>query len=522
MSAIVETTAGKVEGREQDGLNVFKGIPYAAPPTGVRRWLPPEPAEAWGGVYDAKSFRPIAPQDAMDPSVMPPDWAAILDAWGAKDPQPQSEDCLYLNIWSPGLDDAQRPVFVWIHGGGFSSGSGSSPLFDGTVLSKRGDMVVVTINYRLGVLGFLNLNEITDRRIPATGNEGLLDQTAALAWVRHNIAAFGGDPNNVTIAGESAGGMSVGALLGLPMAGGLFQKAIPQSGACSTVHTLERAFRVAEIYLDILGVKEDDVDGLRALTVEQLLAAQRELMVKASGAHLSVSDMPMQPVIDGILLPFVPLRSVAMGSADGIPILTGSTLEEWKLFSILDPEAGRLDEVGLRRRFDWKMPGRAVTHIIASYKEVFEKRGVPASPADLLVAIKTDHVFRMPAVRLAEIQRKRKQPVYNYLFTWPSPMLDGRLGACHAIEQGFEFGTLDKDFTGLGPAAETLAKNMQDAWIAFARTGDPSSEGVGKCPTYGENRETIMLGEHCGIEEAPYEDERSIWDDVSDTVIGIL
>jgi len=267
MSPIAETKTGKIEGTKEGGLNVFKGIPYAAPPVGKRRWLSPSPVEPWSGVRQAQSFGTIAPQNPAPVELDITNYCYVEE--------PQSEDCLYLNVWSPGIDNARRPVLFWIHGGGFADWSGSQPIYDGSTLLGRGNAVLVTINYRLGSLGFLNLDEITGGRIPSTGNEGLLDQVAALEWVRDNIAAFGGDPDNVTIFGLSAGGMSVGALLGLPAAKGLFHKAIPQSGAASTAIRQDQAAQVAEQFLDILGVSASDVNALRSFTVEQLLKAQQ-------------------------------------------------------------------------------------------------------------------------------------------------------------------------------------------------------------------------------------------------------
>ena len=222
---LVEVNGGKLEGIYEDGLYVFKGIPYAAPPVGPLRWLPPQPPEKWDGVRPAKEFGAIAPQNAMP----------MADAVAPVFDEPQDEDCLFLNIWTPGLDDAKRPVMFWIHGGAFIIGAGTESFLDGNNLARRGDVVIVSINYRMGALGFINLREITGGKVPATGNEGLLDQVAALEWVQDNIAAFGGDPDNVTVFGFSAGGMSIGNLLGLPAARGKFHKAINRSGAVSKV-----------------------------------------------------------------------------------------------------------------------------------------------------------------------------------------------------------------------------------------------------------------------------------------------
>ena len=503
MSEIVDTTAGRVEGTCKNGLYKFAGIPYAAPPVGRLRWLPPEPVAPWSGVRPAQRFAAIAPQNPMEIPVLNPPQA-----------EPQDEDCLYLNIWTPGLDDARRPVMVWIHGGGFTTGSGSSLAYNGRTLSARGNTVIVTINYRLGTLGFLNLSEVTGGKIPATGNEGLLDQAFALNWVRENIAAFGGDPDNITIFGESAGGMSVATLLAMPKAKGLFHKAILQSGAAHAVHSRERAIKVAATLLDILGMASDDIDGLRSLTTVQLLAAQKELTTRALDWKSGLGFLPLQPVVDGTVLPQLPIDAIADGSAAGIPVMVGTTLQEYKLFSLMDQRLPTLDEDRLLRRCQRLVPAEHAPKLIESYRKALPKSDVAATPAELFTAIQTDRIFRIPAIRLAEAQR-RYQPAYVYLFTWPSPFMDGILGACHALELGFLFGTLEETFSGSKlPGAEALAKNMQDAWLSFAGTGNPSCEGLGKWPPYGDSRETMLLGRECALVAAPYDEERRAWESI--------
>ncbi len=514
MSAIVSTRYGRLEGDEQDGLLVFKGVPFAAAPAGSRRWLAPEKREAWTGVRDARRFGAVAPQNAVTNQAL----AAM------KIEQAQSEDCLNLNVWTPGLDGARRPVMVWIHGGGFTIGAGSQEIYNGTVLARRGNVVMVTINYRLGPLGFLRLNDVTSGRIPSSGNEGLLDQIAALQWVRDNIAEFGGDPDNVTIFGESAGGMSIGALLAMPSARGLFHKAIPQSGSCDTISSVARANRTAERVLSKLGVSADDVEAIRALPVAQLLTGVFGADGKTPDRELG---MAYQPVVDGTVIPRELIEMVAQGSAAGVAVMVGSNLEEWKLFSAMDPSAQKLDEAGLVARMSKRLTADFASSVIAKYESARASAGVSVTPPELYSAIETDRVFRMPGVRLAEIHGRSERHVYNYLFTWRSPAMRGALGSCHALELGFVFGTNHLAgmwrFAGEGPGAEKLAIEMQDAWLAFARDGDPSCASLGEWAGYTEaRRATMLFGETSSVADAPFEQERRAWDGVGAGILGAL
>ncbi len=506
--AIVTTASGKVEGIYQEGLYVFKGIPYAAPPVGELRWMPPQPVKPWDGVRQTKEFGPISPQNPMVGGPM------------TQVEQAQDEDCLFLNIWTSGLDGARRPVMVWIHGGAFTIGSGSDPMYDNPGLATRGDIVLVTINYRLGMLGFLNLKEVTGGKIPATGNEGLLDQVAALKWVKDNITAFGGDPANVTVFGESAGSMSIACLMAMPAAKGYFHKGILESGVGSTAGPLDDAVDTAEKFLKHVGINGNDVEALRALTVQQLLDVEMKLRTDLAMPGEAARITATAPVTDGEVIPGVPNQMARAGSAKDIPAIIGSNLEEWKLFGMMQPGINELTEAGLIERITPYMLEKDARELVSTYHQARQKRGEPVTNFELLSAINTDLMFRIPILGLVEAQRDNVQLAYNYLFTWKSPVMGGALGACHALEIGFVFGGYDDLFCGSGPDADKLSECIQEAWIAFARTGNPSCKAIGEWPVYGKNRATMMLGKPCHVEEAPYEEERSYWEKIVwDTVV---
>jgi para-nitrobenzyl esterase len=513
MASIAQTRSGKIEGEERAGVHVFRGIPYAAAPVGAKRWRAPDKPEAWSGVRKTTAFGAAAPQNPVA--------LEALAAFVIK--EPQSEDCLFLNVWTPALDGARRPVMVWIHGGAFTIGSGAQSIYEGSALAKRGDVVVVTINYRLGPLGFLRLDELTGGRIPSTGSEGMQDQVRALEWVRDNIAAFGGDPDNVTIFGESAGGMSVGTLLGMPSARGLFHKAIPQSGACNTANTPAQAARVAAKVGELAGVR--DADALLALTTAQLLKLSAQLS-PGPGVVIdkTLPGMPMQPVVDGAVVPRLSIDSVAAGSAAGVALLVGATSEEWKLFAALDPSVMTLSDEQLVARFEPRL-GAAAKPIIDAYRKARTGRNAPATPAEIFSAIETDRIFRLPGILLSETQAKHDRRVYQYLFAQPSPLFGGMLGACHAVELGFVFGTHREpgvsEFTGQGPAVDALAEQTMDAWLAFARSGDPSCKSLGAWPAYtAAERATMVLGEKSRLERAPLDEERAAWAHAPASVLG--
>ena len=494
---VVEVGGGRVRGVERSGVWSFSGVPFASVGTGVGRWRPPGPVEPWTGVREADGFGPVAPQAQ-----------GMLEASLGGTPEPMAEDCLNLNVWTPGLDDGRRPVMVWVHGGSFMTGSGSGGLYRGGRLARDGDVVVVTLNYRLGFLGFLSHPALAEsgrtwldgRPWTGTGNWGLADQVAALAWVRDHIAGFGGDPGNVTLFGESAGGMSVAALLAVPEAAGLFHRAVVESGppyTCSAEVAAERAERIAAH----LGVPCTRA-GLASVPADRLVAAAGEL------GDVSGNDgLLMTPVVDGGLLTRPPLQAVAAGSAAAVPLLVGTTRDESAFFALGSETLRTLDHDGLRRwlRRVTSDPDSA-DRVVAAVAAARAGRGESTEPRDLWTAIATEYVFRVGSVALADAHAAAADPgvgTFTYLFTWESPIFGGVLGSCHALEIPFVFGTVAnpmvQGFSGGGDDALALSAAMRRAWTSFARTGVPSDvlPGAGPVPWptwQADRRPTTVLG----------------------------
>jgi para-nitrobenzyl esterase len=497
MGSVVETPSGRLEGREQDGIRRFLGIPFAKAPVGARRFAAPEPTEPWAGVRDATAFGASAPQAPMQLPLPGMDVGRM------------DEDCLHLNVYAPAGGAPRKPVLVWIHGGGFVIGSGSQSVYDGSRLARRGDVVVVTVNYRLGALGFLQLADLCPGLPGAVANPGMRDQVAALEWVRRHVEAFGGDPGNVTIFGESAGGMSVATLLGMPAARGLFQKAIPQSGAAHHFHTRESATRAATAFLEALGIAPAEAPrALREMPARKLVEGQNQTVLKLGN---TLGLLPFQPVVDADSLPRPALQPLREGERAGVALLTGTTRDEWKLFTVMDPTASALDEDKLLDRLGRDVPEVDAVELVATYRAARGARGASTAPLELFSAVQTDRTFRIPAVRLAEAQAQREPRTFMYRVDWESPMLGGFLGACHAVELPFVFGTFDLPggdaFAGKGPEVEALSARMMDAWLGFARSGDPGF------PAYEpERRATMVFGREGGLEHDPQADERRVWE----------
>jgi para-nitrobenzyl esterase len=470
--AIVSTRSGKVEGIERNGVQIFRGIPYAAPPVGSLRWQPPSRERDWEGVLDASKFSIQSAQTEF----------ALAKLLGGKPPV-NGEDSLYLNVYTPACDDRARPVLFWIHGGAFIWGSADTPWYDGSQFARHGDVVVVTINYRLGPFGFLHLDDLFPGAFPAAGNLGILDQIAALQWVRECVGAFGGDPERVTIFGESAGAASVGTLLGTPAARGLFHGAIAQSGAASWYSTTERATSIAARVIEKIGVKAGDADALLATSTRQVLDALPPF-------NESTGKLPFQPVVDGVTLPEPPLDAIASGNAAGVPLVTGTNLHEMTLFLAGDSALATLDDARIAERVRMVL-GEAGDEIVAGYRE----RRPGATPQELWLDIATDVVFRLPAIQMITTQLAHA-PAWSYLFTWESPVFGGFLRSTHALEIPFVFDNLNtKDsqmFTGTAADRQPIADAMHRAWIAFAQRGDPNHPGIPAWPSYDTSDRATM------------------------------
>lgn len=488
----IETTYGPIEGRNEHELNIFRGIPYAKPPVGNLRFRPPQPMNPWSKPIQAHEFGPAAPQIA---SKLSPDTAHGM-----------SEDCLSLNIWTPECDDKKRLVMFWIHGGSFMVGSSKNDVSEGSRLATRGDVVVVSINYRMGAFGFLHLAETGGEDYATSGNLGLLDQIAALEWVRDNIANFGGDPDSVTVFGCSAGGISIAALLAMPAARGLFHRAITQSGA-SLARSADSASTAARELMKHAGV--DNIDGLRALPMEQLIDAQASAL-----AASPKPDVFFGPVVDGISLPEFPLHAIHNGHAMNVPLLAGTTLDEMRYWILSNPAIVNVAPDKLMH-----VIRRLVGERAESVLETHRATRPDASEADITVAILSDINFTLPTTRMVESHAQHQPNTWRYLFTWASPAQGGLLGSPHAIEQPFVFGNLSSNFASIflkgGEGLEALSDRVQDAWLAFAKTGDPNHTGLPEWPTYDAERRAVMqFNDECSLADDPHGNIRQLWDGV--------
>jgi para-nitrobenzyl esterase len=469
---LVKTTAGILRGGIENGIAVFRGVPYAAPPVGELRFSPPQAVAIWDDVRNATKDGPIAPQGRSRLAHIMGDFE-----------RPQSEDCLTLTIWTPAPDGAKRPVLVWLHGGAFSSGAGSLPWYSGERFTANGDMVVVSVNYRLGVLGFLSLPDVSE------GNLGLLDQVAALNFVRANIAAFGGDPENVTLAGQSAGAAAIVMLMTMPPARGLFRRAILQSTPFGRMaRTLDDAHRIGRRLLDVLSLEPAHAEKLKSLPFAELVRAQGE--VARLEKKFADTFAPFWPVIDGDVYPGKVALALKAGAGGEIDTLIGTTREEMAAFYSIDEQVTHADSTAVEAVFaamfksDWRL----------YYDEIRRTRASNSSAA-LLGELMTQASFQLGSLSLAEWRADRGHPAYVYQFDWQSP---AGFESCHCLEIPFVFNNLanwtgSPMLKGADPhEASGLAEAMHAAWIAFARSGKPDHPRLPAWPAYRRDDRVTM------------------------------
>ncbi|MFI9103732.1 carboxylesterase/lipase family protein [Streptomyces fildesensis] len=473
---VVNTRSGSIRGVVEDGLTVFKGVPYAAPPVGALRWRPAQPHPGWSDTLDATTYGPGSPQAVRqgDP---------VLGSHGLP---PFDEDCLTLNVWTPGIDDARRPVLVWIHGGAFISGSGVMPNYSGETFARDGDLVVVTLNYRIGPLGLLYFESDDGAE---QGNLWLTDQLAALRWVHDNIAAFGGDPDRVTVAGQSAGALSMAALAG-HAGGGLFRRAVLQSVPLAMpLATPDEALARTAVYRELVGAKDED--ELRTVPWPQLVEATAGLL--ASTMEWGHWTVPFMPVLEGGTLAREPVDNLLDGPGADIDVLIGWTREECAFtFALGEAYASTTKEQVLRRAQDSFGDGAAEAYA------AYEAARPGARPIDVLIDLTTDELFRKPTLAFAEARAAGGRPVWTYEFDFPTPAHDGRLGAPHCLDLPFVFDNFDKwshapFLAGMDTRIrDGLARSMHQAWISFIRTGDPNHPAMPRWDRYDQQSRTTM------------------------------
>lgn len=507
-STVVETTAGKVRGFARNGIYTFKGIPYGAATEGAARFMPPNKPAAWPGVRPAMYYGQVSPQGPRA------GWAnnenAFLFEW---DDGIQGEDCLRVNVWTPGIKDGRkRPVMVWLHGGGFTAGSGQElKSYDGENLARRGDVVAVSVNHRLGVVGFLNLAEVGGSTYASSANAGMLDLVAALEWVRDNIANFGGDPGNVMIYGQSGGGAKVSTLMAMPAAKGLFHRAVVQSGSSLRQGTPENSIKLAAAVLAELGLRTSQLDQLHKLPfprlVEAAIAAQRKLS-PPNPAALGLGGprgIGWGPVVDGKILPQHPFDPAAPAISANVPMMIGTVMNESSP-SAFNAALESMPEEEMKKRVSARY-GDKTDRIVEAYR----KAHPGAKPIEILSLISSS---RTNAVTQAE--RKAAQgaaPVYVYWFCWHTPVLDGRPRSFHCSELSFVFFNTDRcaPMTGGTAEARELAGRISDAWINFARKGDPNHSGLPNWPAFtAANGETMIFDKKCGVKNDPDREERKV------------
>jgi para-nitrobenzyl esterase len=511
-TAPVETSHGRVRGLQGGGIARFLGIPYGDD-TGKRRFQPPQAPRAWTGVRDCFTPGAQTPQGVVDvaeaaggaaPGAPPPAASivmAVVRATSVTDPE--SEDCLFLNVFTPDPSPSRkRPVMVWLHGGGWAMGQGLNAMTDGSALAHHGDLVVVSLNHRLNALGYLYLGEMHPD-FADSGNSGQLDIVLALKWVRDNIAAFGGDPDNVTIFGQSGGGFKVSALLGTLPAKGLFHKAIAQSGATPRLVEKADAASVAEQTLAKLGVSKADVHQLQTMDV-------RRLIVAASSARLAHTSplSTLAPVVDGRSVPAHPFDPVATDISRDVPLMIGTTKDEATMFLAASADFGKMTAEAARQRFDAMLGPRG-----GGAFEVYRGAAPNDPPTYWVTSLMTDLIFRNAAILQAD--RKAAQgaaPVFMYRVDFEPRVMDRILRSSHGAEMPLVFGNfVPPEFIGAGPEVAALSALVMQAWSNFARTGNPSQEGVAWPAYETTRRDTLIIDQPMRLAADPNRPTREFW-----------
>ena len=488
---VATTQYGKVRGHVKDGVNVFMGIPYGADTFG-QRFEPPQPPEAWNGILDANAFPDSIPQTAGN--------TPVFKSWAA-DPAPEmSEDVLGLNVWTPGLDDRKRPVMVWLHGGGFQTGSGSSRAYEGVNLANRGDVVVVTINHRLNAFGYLYLAGLSDDpRYADSGNVGTLDMVQALEWVRDNIASFGGNPDNVTIFGESGGGRKVSVLNAMESAEGLFDRAIVQSGSSLSFRTPEQATKDTRDFLKAVDIAPDKLDMLDKLTQDEIIAG----LYKA--ASTSNSSFYWGPVVDGRSLTKNPFTVDGPEPNANVPMLIGSNKDELSLWLVRPGREVKLDYAAAAGLIGDYVNEAEFDALVEDYRAIYPDQ----TDGELMVTLTTDIRYTGNAVRQAKAKAAEgTAPVWLYQFDWETPVMGGIYKTPHATEIPFAFDTLGNSESMIGDAAaaQDVADQVSEAWISFARHGDPNARGLPFWPEVTTDNVVAMHFNHVSTVDDEYFD----------------